>query len=72
MASSDPTEESLDGETPAGGVRSTVYYLDDEGKSCPKSKATRAEAIEFDADGNAIQRTLLVLDRPKGDRRGNR
>jgi hypothetical protein len=37
------TQESDDDPTPAGGVRSTIYYMDDDGNPTDKREATRAE-----------------------------
>lgn len=58
---SDPTEESRDGPTSNGGVRSTVYYQDANGQPAPKSKAVRAEGVEFDAAGRQIRRTYFEI-----------
>jgi hypothetical protein len=59
-----PTEESQNEPTPNGGVRSTCFYLDDEGNPAEKDVATKAEIVEYDAEGNAIHRTYLV-SRPR-------
>lgn len=51
------TKESSFGKTPAGGVRSEIYYQDDDGNPVDKKKATRAEIVEYDKNGVAIRRT---------------
>lgn len=51
------SSERREGPTPSGGVASEIYYLNDAGKSVDKSEATRAEIVEFDADGEVINRT---------------
>lgn len=53
------TEESREGPTPAGGVRSTLYYQDDHGRPAEKAAATKALGVEYDAEGNAIRRTYF-------------
>jgi hypothetical protein len=55
-----PTQEGREGPTPRGGVRSVMYYLDADGKPCPKEEAVAAEAVEYDKDGDAIARTYLT------------
>jgi hypothetical protein len=55
------TEESRQGPTPAGGVRSTIYYLDDQRRPADKEKATQAEIIEYDSAGEQIQRTYMHM-----------
>ncbi|HVK10317.1 MAG TPA: hypothetical protein VM597_16240 [Gemmataceae bacterium] len=57
------TQESRDGPTPNGGVRSTIYYLDDAGNPADKESATRCEIVEYDAQGNSIHRTHATLNR---------
>jgi hypothetical protein len=53
----DPTEERRDGPTPAGGTSSVIYYRAANGDPAPKSRAVRAEVLEFDAAGVVIART---------------
>lgn len=48
---------SHEGPTPNGGVRSTLTYLDADGKECEKADATQWVGEEFDADGKSIMRT---------------
>jgi hypothetical protein len=54
-----PTSESHEHATPNGGVRSTIFYRDDEGNPCEKEQVTGAEIIEYDKDGKEIFRTYL-------------
>ena len=51
------------GKTPAGGVRSSIYYRDDNGDPADESVATRAEITEYDSDGKVIARTYLTIVR---------
>jgi len=48
--------------TPSGGVRSEIFYSDDEGRACEAAVATRAEITEFDAAGNVLRRTYMVRE----------
>ena len=50
--------EILEGPTPAGGVRSEIYYFDRSGNSVDKSKAVRVIIRELDKDGNLILETF--------------
>lgn len=59
MTTADPTSESREHATPGGGVRSTIYYLNDARESVPKSQATAAEIVEFDEAGMEVARTYL-------------
>lgn len=49
--------ESKDGPTPAGGVRSEIYYFDADDNCVDKSKAVKAIIRELDDKGNLIQET---------------
>lgn len=60
------TEESREGSTPNGGVRSTAYYQDDGSQPAEKDAATRVMIVEYDADGNSIQRTYGQIPRGVG------
>lgn len=40
-----------------GGVRSAAYYLDEQGNSAAKPRATAVEIVELDADDDVIHRT---------------
>lgn len=55
--SEDQTVETLEGPTPNGGVRSAAYYLDEQGNSAAKPRATAVEIVELDADDDVIHRT---------------
>lgn len=57
------TEESREGPTPNGGVRSTIYYTDDEGRPADKRVATQTMIAEFGADGTVVHRTYGHLQR---------
>lgn len=57
------TQKSSDHSTPNGGVRSTIYYLDDAGNPADESVATKAVIHEYDAQGNSIFRTYGTLNR---------
>jgi len=50
------TSESRDGQTPNGGVRSTIFYEDESGSPADKSAATKCVIVEYDAQGNSINR----------------
>jgi len=49
--------EKRDGPTPNGGDYSIIYYLDKDGNSTTKKKASSIEIIEFDDKGQEIFRT---------------
>lgn len=55
------TEESRDGPTPNGGVKSTAFYQDAEGKPAEKGVATNVLIVEYDEKGNSIHRTYGTL-----------
>lgn len=56
--------KSADGPTPNGGVRSTMFFLDDDGREAAEELATRAVIVEYDEAGNPVHRTYGTLDRP--------
>lgn len=60
QADADPTEQRIDRPTPNGGVASIAYFLDDNRQSVPRSRATAAEIVEVDADGNQVFRTYMT------------
>lgn len=60
-----PTKEAREGETPAGGVRSEIYYKDDKGEPVDKSEATAAEIVEYNAEGEVIARTYGTINQNK-------
>lgn len=49
--------ERIDGPTPAGGTYCVAYFFDAAHHSVPRSKATGAEVIEYNAQGEQIART---------------
>lgn len=49
------------GPTPAGGVRSDIVYMDDQGNVVDKSKATRAVIREIDRNGKVLRETFGVI-----------
>lgn len=54
--------ESKTGPTPYGGVKSEIYYLDNQGNPIDKSKATTAIIRELDSKGNLIQETRAKMN----------
>lgn len=52
----DQTFREIDGPTPAGGVKSIIFFSKD-GKPCPESEATNCEIHELNKDGEVIHRT---------------
>jgi hypothetical protein len=62
---SNPTDlacERHEGPTPAGGVASIAFYLNDQGNLCPKSRATRMEVHELDAEGQRVRRMFRLRE----------
>lgn len=55
------TSRTVDGETPNGGVRSEIIFLNDNRELVDEKDATRAEVIEYDADGKTVGRTYASL-----------
>jgi hypothetical protein len=51
--------------TPAGGVRSIIYYQDKDGSPCEKAVAVAGELVEYDARGKDIRRTYVTFKRRK-------
>ncbi len=51
------TKEDHEGPTPNGGVRSTIYYQGADGQPADRDAATRCVIVEYDAQGEEIQRT---------------
>lgn len=60
----DPTTQRIEGPTPGGGAYAVAAYRDAAGDPAPKSRATRVEITEFDADGQAVARTYGTLSPP--------
>ena len=59
------TQESKTGKTPNGGVRSTAFYQDDQGKPADKNKATQVMFVEFDKNDKVINRTYGTFSKNK-------
>ncbi|MCW2928503.1 MAG: hypothetical protein JWM86_2471 [Thermoleophilia bacterium] len=57
----DPTVRRLDGPTPAGGAYAIMTYLDAAGEVVPRSRATRANIVEYTDDGIVLNRTDAVI-----------
>lgn len=49
------------GPTPSGGVASETIWSDSDGNIVEQNNATRAEIIEYDADGGVINRTYATI-----------
>lgn len=56
------SERSIEGKTPNGGVKSTMYFQDDDGQPVEEDVATRAVIVEYGKDGNSIRRTYGTLN----------
>lgn len=59
--------ESRDGPTPAGGVRSTAAYLNDDWELVDKADATQVEITEYDELGKIIMTTVGRVGGPTTD-----
>ncbi len=44
--------------TPNGGVKSVIFFLDDQGKECHRDKATRVVIQELNEDDEVIFETF--------------
>lgn len=55
--------ESRKHKTPAGGVRSTIFYYDDHWNPVDKSEATKCDIHEYDENGALIQSTIGFLSK---------
>ena len=53
------TSETREGPTPAGGVKSVAYYLDNDRNLVDKAKATRIDIVELDERGSVLRTTYL-------------
>lgn len=54
----DPVVVRLDGPTPANGAFAMMTYLDAEGATTPRSRATNLRIEEYDADGRCLCTTV--------------
>jgi integrase len=50
----DPEMEINPGKFPNGGEREIIYYLDELGRTVPKSKAKKIARMEMDSKGNVL------------------
>lgn len=50
-------EETREGPTPNGGVKSTIYYYDAKDNPTNKEDASKAVIVEYDSTGKAVART---------------
>lgn len=55
-------EESI-GTTPSGGVKSIIYYQDDNNQPSEKYHATKAQIIEIDEQGNILKTIYATINR---------
>ena len=55
------TEETKEGPTPNGGVKSIAYYTDAQDLPVPKERASKVIIVEYDSSGKAIARTYGTL-----------
>ena len=53
-----PTSETKKHSTPFGGNRSVIYYQDKDGNPVDKSKAVRAEIVEYKGEQVLDTRTV--------------
>lgn len=58
---------SKEGPTPNGGVRSTLFYLDSDGREADAKTATKLVIVEYDAAGAAIHRTYADVPNREPD-----
>lgn len=52
--------------TPAGGVRSEIFYFDEHRNPVDKEEATCCEILEYDENGRVIQSTIGFTGQKKG------
>ena len=55
------TSERIDGPTPNGGAYAIAYYMDNNRASVNKAIATKAEIVEYAADGEIVFRTYMTI-----------
>lgn len=61
MADTERVELPKGDRGPNGGVVSIIYYQDDQGDPVDKSKATRAEILEFNSQDQVVGRTYMDI-----------
>lgn len=55
--------KKIDGPTPCGGAYAEIYYIDAKGNSVDDPNlAVKAYGCEYDANGNLINETILVVN----------
>jgi hypothetical protein len=54
--------ERRPGPTPAGGVSSIAFWMDEHGDPCTREEAVQVEIHELDEEGGSIARTYGRLD----------
>ena len=55
------TSEVIFGETPNGGVKAEIYYMNDSNEAVEKEIATKAVIRELDKDGNLVYETWGII-----------
>lgn len=55
--------KTIDGATPNGGVKSTLFYLDAAGVETEADKAEKLMIVEYNEAGEPIQRTYADAPR---------
>lgn len=58
-------KEVFNGDTPNGGIKSIIFYLDSNNNNTEKHLATKARIIELDKDNNIIKETFGILNKTK-------
>jgi hypothetical protein len=58
------TTRTVEGHTPSGGVRTTLYFLNDRRELVDEKDATAVDIVEFDDQGEGVSRIYALL----GDR----
>ena len=56
-------QETREGPTPGGGVYSTAFYQDADGKPADKGVATKVMIVEYGPNDEPIRRTYGELNR---------
>jgi hypothetical protein len=56
------TSKRMEGPTPAGGEYGVVYFLNDAGEPADEAVATRFEFIEYDTNGDHVERSYGTIE----------
>ena len=56
------TSEIIKGDTPNGGVKTVIYYLDDKNKKTTRQKATKALLRELNEKNQVVYETWTNMD----------